>query len=80
MVSVENHILNLAVSDHLLAVIENKFTGKKLVAQVANEEWNDGEIEIGRRITRVEGELDIDCSMRGLNSLIVDKSKLIIFD
>lgn len=55
VVSIDNHILNLAVSDHILTVIENKFTGKKIVAQIANAELNDGEIEIGKRITRVEG-------------------------
>ena len=47
---------------------------------VSNEQWKGEEIEAGRRISRIEGELDVDSSMRGLNSLIVDKNKLIIFD
>jgi len=68
------------VSEHILAILENKFTGKKTLAQIANENFNDGEIEIGKRISRLDGELDINCSMRGLNSLVVDKNKLIIFD
>jgi len=31
-------------------------------------------------MTKVDGELDINSSMRGLNSLVIDKNKLIIFD
>jgi hypothetical protein len=39
-----------------------------------------GEIEWGKRISKAEGELDINSSFRGLNSLVVDKNKLIVFD
>ena len=42
VVSIENHILTISISDHILAVLENKFTGKKIVAQIANEAFNDG--------------------------------------
>jgi hypothetical protein len=80
LTTTQNHILTIAVSEHILVVLEDKFTGKKTLAQVANESFNDGEIEVGKRISRVDGELDINCSMRGLNSLVVDKNKLIIFD
>ena len=78
MVSTQSHILTISVADHILTVLENKFTGKKLVAEVANESLDGKEIIIGKRITRVEGELDINCSLRGLNSLVIDKNKLII--
>ena len=81
LVSIKKHILNISVSDTVLTVLEDKITQRKLVAQIANEKFDDNEIEIGRRITRCEGgDLDINCSLRGLNSLIVDKTKLMIFD
>ena len=41
LITTENHILSLAVSEHILAVLENKFTGQKIVAQVANETFGD---------------------------------------
>jgi hypothetical protein len=52
----------------------------KIVGQVANSSFNGSEIEVGRRISKAEGELDISSSLRGLNSLVIDKNKLIIFD
>jgi hypothetical protein len=80
LVCIHSHILTIAISEHILAVLENKLTGKKMVAQIANESFDDGEIEVSRNFSRMEGELDINCSMRGLNSLVVDKNKLMIFD
>ena len=55
-------------------------TTQKIVAEVANQHMDGGEVQIGRRISRAEGELDINSSFRGLNSLVIDKNKLIIFD
>jgi hypothetical protein len=80
LVSTQSHILSLAVAEGVLVVLENKYTGQKIVAQVGNESFDGGEIVVGKRISRVEGELDINSSMRGLNSLVIDKNKLIIFD
>lgn len=78
--STRAHILSLAIAEGVIAVTEDKRTGKKLIVQVANEEFDGGEIVIGKRITKVEGELDINSSLKGLNSLIEDKNKLIVFD
>jgi hypothetical protein len=61
-------------------VLEDKTTTRKIVAQIVNEEFNGGFIETGRVISKVEGELDINSSLRGLNSLVIDKNKLVIFD
>ena len=80
LVSSGSHILSVAVAESVLVILEDKFTTQKMVAEVANEEYNGGEIVVGRRISRTEGEFDINSSMRGLNSLVIDKNKLIIFD
>lgn len=80
LTATRHHILSIAAAEQVLVVLEDKFTNKKMVAEVANASFNEGEIEVGKRISRVEGELDINCSMRGLNSLVVDKNKLIVFD
>lgn len=47
---------------------------------MGNESLDGSELVIGKRITRIEGEIDINSSMRGLNSLVIDKNKLIVFD
>ena len=70
----------MAVAEQILVVLEDKFTMQKLVAQVVNEAFDEREIVLGKRISRTQGELDVSSSQRGLNSLIVDKNKLIIFD
>jgi hypothetical protein len=70
----------LAVADQILLVLEDKYSMQKLVAQVTNEVFDGTEIVLGKRISRAQGELDVSSSQRGLNSLIVDKNKLIIFD
>lgn len=80
VVSTQRHILTFAISEHILTVLEDKYSAKKIVGQVANKNFNDSEIEVGRRISKIEGELDISCSIRGLNSLVIDKNKLMIFD
>lgn len=46
-----------------------------------NENFNGEEIEIGRMMSNCDqGVLDVDCSLRGLNCLMVDKTKMVIFD
>jgi len=80
LTSKQAHILSIAATEQIMVVLEDKFSMQKLVGQIANESLDGGEILIGKRISRTQGELDINCSQRGLNSLIVDKNKLIIFD
>jgi hypothetical protein len=55
LTSTRSHILSLAVADRVIAVLEDKFTTQKIVAEIVNEEMNGGEIETGRRISRAEG-------------------------
>ena len=50
------------------------------MAQIVNEKLDGGEIILGKTIENCEGDLQVDCCGRGgLNSLIVDKTKLVIF-
>lgn len=54
---------------------------QKLVAQVGNEKFDGSEIQFGRMISNCDqAELNINSSMRGLNSLVIGKTKLVIFD
>ena len=78
--STNNHILSLAVSDQVIAVIESKMNAQKMIVEVSNELWAGEELIPGRRISKVDGELDINSYLRGLNSLLIDKNKLIILD
>ena len=73
-------MISLAVAEEVIAVVESKTTSQKMVLGVTNEVWDGSEVQVGKRISRAEGELDINSSMRGLNSLIIDKNKLIVFD
>lgn len=56
-------------------------TEKKIIGQIANEKFDGGEISIGRMISNCDQtELNINSSKRGLNSLVIGKTKLVIFD
>ena len=70
--------MSFSVGESVLTVLEKGEI--KTVVQVVNEEWNGGEVEVGKRISKINGEADVNCSMRGLNSLVENKNKLIIFD
>lgn len=63
-------------------MLEGKKDSSKIVAQVANEEFDGSEIQFGRTILEPDqtNDLSINSSLRGLNSLIVGKTKLVIFD
>lgn len=77
--SPNHNIQSLTVGESVLVVLEEKLSGKRIVAQVSNKDYDGSEIQIGQRISRISGEVDINCGMRGLNSLIENKTKLIIF-
>ena len=47
---------------------------------MVNEKFDGSEIEAGKTIESCQGDLMVDSSCRGLNSLVVDKTKLVIFD
>lgn len=44
LTSTHNHILSIAVADRVIAVLENKLTTQKIVAEVANEQMDGSEI------------------------------------
>ena len=74
------HSISLC-NDEIVGVLEEKTTGIKIIGQISNSSFNGGEIEIGRRMSNCDqGNLEIECSQRGLNCLFVDKSKLVVFD
>jgi hypothetical protein len=53
-----------------------------MVVQVANEEFDGKDIVYGRKISSPDQvrDLKVNSSVRKLNSLVVGKNKLVIFD
>ena len=73
-------ILSFTVAEEIICILEEKETRKKIIAQITNEKFNGEEIAIGKVIESCQGDLQVNSSWRGLNSLVVDKTKLVIFD
>ena len=68
------------MAEEIICIFEHKYSQKKLIAQIANDVFDGSEIEMGKSIDSCQGDLMVDSSCRGLNSLVVDKTKLVIFD
>lgn len=80
LTSTLSHITSIAAADKVIIALENKLTTQRIIGEVANEAMDGAEIEIGRRISKIDGEPEVDCSFRGLNSVVIGRTKLIIFD
>lgn len=59
--------------------IQNKLTQKKTVIEVINEDWNGQEIQSGRQISSIDGDIQICAGLKGgLDCVVIDKTKLVI--
>lgn len=74
--------LSLAVGVDVVLLLENTMAmnDEKVIVQVVNQEWAGEELIMGKKIEQLNGEVHVDAGLRGLNLMVVNKNKLVVFD